>query len=150
MENKISKIAMLILFGVAIVIACLFFFGGNVDDSAEYVEPVFTGLLMGLMYAYVGIAALLVIIAAIYNIALDYQKNPKSALKSVIGVGALVLIMVLSYLCASGEAVNVLGLEEEVSKGTLKMVDMELYTMYALLIIAALGVVFGGFAKKIK
>jgi len=150
MESKISKIAMLVLFGVAIIIAAMFFFGGNVDDSAEYVEPVFTGALMGLMYAYVGIAAVLVIIAAILNIVLDYKRNPKSALKSIAGVGVLVLIMVVSYFVSSGAPVNVLGLEEEVTTSTLKMVDMQLYTMYVLLAIAAILVICGNFAKKLK
>lgn len=58
--------------------------------------------------------------------------------------------MVISYLCSSGAVVNVLGLEEEVSVGTLKMVDMELFTIYTLLVVAFLLMIFGNFAKKLK
>ncbi len=150
MENKISKIAMWVLFGVTIIVAALFFLGGNVDDSAEYVEPVFTNALMMLMYVFIGIATLLVIVAACANIALDFKKDKKNAVKSIAGVGVLFLIMVISYLCSSGAAVNVLGLEEEVSVGTLKMVDMELFTIYTLLLVAFLLMIFGNFAKKLK
>jgi len=150
MENKISKIAMWVLFGVTIIVAALYFLGGNIDDSAEYVEPVFTNALMILMYVFVGIATLLVLAAAIANIALDFKKDKKGAIKSIAGVGALVLVMLISYICSSGAPVSVLGLEEVPTVGTLKMVDMELYTIYVLLIVAFLFMIFGNFAKKLK
>ncbi len=150
MENKISKIAMYVLLGVTIVVACLFFFGGNVDDSAEYVEPVFTNSLLYLTYCFVGIAALLVIIAAVANLATDFRKDAKSALKSVGGVCALVVLFVVSYFVSSGEPVAVLGIEEEVTTATYKMVDAQLYTTYVLLIIAVILMICGNFAKKLK
>ena len=150
MENKISKIAMYVLFGVTIVVACLFFFGGNVDDSAEYVEPVFTNSLLYLTYAFVAIAALLVIVAAVVNLATDFKKDAKSAMKSVGGVCALVVLFVASYFISSGEPVAVLGIEEEVTTATYKMVDAQLYTTYVLLIIAVILMICGNFAKKLK
>ena len=150
MENKISKIAMYVLLGVTIIVACLFFFGGNVDDSAEYVEPVFTNSLLYLTYSFVCIAALLVIVAAFAGLAMDFKKDAKSALKSVGGVCALVLLFVISYFVSSGDPVNVLGLEEEVTTTTYKMVDAQLYTTYVLLIIAAILMICGNFAKKLK
>ena len=143
MENKISKIAMYVLLGVTIVVACLFFFGGNV-------EPVFTNSLLYLTYCFVGIAALLVIIAAVANLATDFRKDAKSALKSVGGVCALVVLFVVSYFVSSGEPVAVLGIEEEVTTATYKMVDAQLYTTYVLLIIAVILMICGNFAKKLK
>lgn len=150
MENKISKIAMYVLLGVTIVVACLFFFGGNVDDSAEYVEPIYTNTLLFLTYAFVGIAALLVVIAALVNLALDFKRDAKSALKSLAGVCALVILFVVSYFVSSGDPVNVLGLEEEITTSTYKMVDAQLYTTYVLLVIAVILMICGNFAKKIK
>lgn len=150
MESKVSKIAMIVLIAVAVIVAGLFYLGGNIDDSAEYVEPIFTGALMGLMYAYVAIAAVLVIIGAVINLILDFQKDSKKALKSIGGVGALILIMVISYFVSSGAPVKLLGDAEEVSTATLKMVDMQLYTIYALVVIACLMVVYGMIAKRIK
>ena len=150
MENKISKIAMYVLLGVTIVVACLFFFGGNVDDSAEYVEPIYTNTLLFLTYAFVGIAALLVVIAALVNLALDFKRDAKSALKALAGVCALVILFVVSYFVSSGDPVNVLGLEEEITTSTYKMVDAQLYTTYVLLVIAVILMICGNFAKKIK
>ncbi|MCQ2336751.1 MAG: hypothetical protein MJ010_06200 [Paludibacteraceae bacterium] len=150
MENKISKISMWVLFGITIIVAALFYLGGYVDVNAEYPEPIFTEQLMWLMYAFVAIAALLVLVAAIANIAMDFRKNPKSAIKSICGVGALILVMIISYCVSSGDAVNVLGLEEEVSTDTLKMVDMQLYTIYVLLVVGIILMICSNFAKKLK
>ncbi|MBO6035033.1 MAG: hypothetical protein J6P34_04170, partial [Paludibacteraceae bacterium] len=71
-------------------------------------------------------------------------------LKSVGGVCALVVLFVVSYFVSSGEPVAVLGLEEEVTTATYKMVDAQLYTTYVLLIIAVILMICGNFAKKLK
>ena len=44
----------------------------------------------------------------------------------------------------------VLGIEEEVTTATYKMVDAQLYTTYVLLIIAVILMICGNFAKKLK
>lgn len=137
---------MWVLFGVTIIVAALFFLGGNVDDSAEYVEPVFTNALMYLMYIFVLLGA----VAAVACFIIHFITKPKEALTILVVLGSVFLLLGITYLFAGGAPVNVLGLEEEISKGTLKMVESELYTMYILLIIAFIAMIGGNFVKNIK
>lgn len=146
MENKISKIAMWVLFGVTIIVAGLFFLGGNVDDSAEYLEPVFTGELMYLMYIFV----LLGTVAAVACFIIHFITKPKEALTILVVLGSVFILLGITYIFASGAPVNVLGLEEVISKGTIKMVESELYTIYILLIIAFVAMIGGNFIKNLK
>ena len=62
MLNKLSSIVLYILFAATIVVSVLFYAGGSIDPSAEYVEPTYTNSLMLLMYAFFAIATIIVLI----------------------------------------------------------------------------------------
>ena len=150
MAARISKYVLYALIAVTVVVAALFFLGGYVDESAEYLEPNFTSSLMYLMYAFVAVATLLVVADAVFGFVRKAVASPKNALRSLIGVGLLAVLLLVTFLFSNGGQVNVLGLDNPPSQTELRLVDMQLYTVYVLLGVSIVAMLFGGFVKKIK
>lgn len=150
MANKISKIVFLVLVALTAVVIGLFYLGGDVDATAEYVEPVYTGALVNLMFGFVALAALAVLVMVGVNFVLKLMADPKKALLSTLGfVGFLVFIGII-YAIAPGEQINILGIDEVPSHTMVKIVDAELYLMYIMTGAALLLMICGSFAKKVK
>ena len=151
MQNKLSTITLYALFAIVVVVSLLFFLGGNIDDSAEYIEPTFTQTFMFLMYGFVAIAACLVIVTQVWQFVTKVKRDPKKALKSVSGIAILAVLLVVTYAMSIGSAVQVIGLEDlDISTTWLKLVDMQLVSIYVLAVIGAFLMVFAIFAKKLQ
>lgn len=149
MLNKLSSIVLYILFAATVVVSLLFYLGGYVDPNAEYVEPVYTNSLMLLMYAFVAIAAVIVIVTQTIQFVKKAISEPKSAIKSILGIALLVVILVVTYFVSDGKQVEVLGVEP-ISEAWIRLVDMQLYSAYVLAGIALVLMAVGGLFKKIK
>ncbi|NLK91730.1 MAG: hypothetical protein GX273_01145, partial [Bacteroidales bacterium] len=63
MLNNLSKITLYVLIGITVVVSVLFFWGGAVDEYAEYIEPNYTQAMMILMYVLFGIAILITLVS---------------------------------------------------------------------------------------
>lgn len=100
-----------------------------------------------LAYALIGIASLGFVGFEIMHLV----KNAADAKVTLAGVGALVLIVVVSYALGSGEF-GYAGVEKYgLTSGNLKMIDGGLYATYLLLGIALLALIADlvlGFVKK--
>ena len=149
MLNKLSSIVLYILFAATVVVSLLFYLGGYVDPNAEYVEPVYTNSLMLLMYAFVAIAAVIVLVTQTIQFVKKAISEPKTAIKSILGIALLVVILVVTYFVSDGKQVEVLGVEP-ISETWIRLVDMQLYSAYILAGIALVLMAIGGVFKKIK
>lgn len=149
MLNKLSSIVLYILFAATVVVSLLFYLGGYVDPNAEYVEPVYTNSLMLLMYAFVAIAAVIVLVTQTIQFVKKAISEPKTAIKSILGIALLVVILVVTYFVSDGKQVEVLGVEP-ISETWIRLVDMQLYSAYILAGIALVLMAVGGVFKKIK
>ena len=149
MLNKLSSIVLYILFAATIVVSVLFYAGGSIDPSAEYVEPTYTNSLMLLMYAFVAIAAVIVLVTQAMQFVKKAISAPKTALKSILGIGLLAVILVVTYFVSDGKQVEVLGVEP-ISETWIRIVDMQLYSAYILVLVALVLMAVGGLFKKIK
>lgn len=149
MLNKLSSIVLYILCAVTVVVGALFYLGGYVDPNAEYVEPKYTESLMWLMYSFVAIAALIVVVDQIWQFVKQAIDSPKKALKSIGGLALVAILLVVTYFLSSGEQISVLGVEP-ISEGAIRLVDMQLYSIYVLVVIGLVLMAIGGLAKKIK
>jgi hypothetical protein len=149
MLNKLSSIVLYILFAATIVVSVLFYAGGSIDPSAEYVEPTYTNSLMLLMYAFFAIAAVIVVVTQAIQFGKKAISAPKAALKSIAGIALLVVLLVVTYFMSDGKQVEVLGVEP-ISETWVRLVDMQLYSAYILSGIALVLMAVGGFFKKIK
>ena len=149
MLNKLSSIVLYILFAATVVVSLLFYLGGYVDPNAEYVEPTYTNSLMLLMYAFFAIAAVIVFITQAMQFVKKAISAPKTALKSILGIGLLAVILVVTYFVSDGKQVEVLGVEP-ISETWIRIVDMQLYSAYILVLVALVLMAVGGLFKKIK
>ena len=149
MLNKLSSIVLYILFAATVVVSLLFYLGGYVDPNAEYVEPVYTNSLMLLMYAFVAIAAVIVLVTQTIQFVKKAISEPKTALKSILGIALLAVILVVTYFVSDGKQVEVLGVEP-ISETWIRLVDMQLYSAYILAGIALVLMAVGSVFKKIK
>ena len=95
------------------------------------------GLIAG--YVLVGLCAL----AAVVMPLIQSLSDPKSLVKSGIGVGALLVIFLITYAMADGNS-------EGTTSGTSKMVGAGLLTMYVFVFLALAGIVYTEISKLIK
>lgn len=95
------------------------------------------GLIAG--YILVGLCA----ITAILLPLIQSFSDPKSLGKSAIGVGALVLLFIITYVMADGNA-------EGASESTSKIVGAGLLTMYGAIFIALGGILYTEISKFLK
>ena len=88
-------------------------------------------------YVLVGVALLSMIIFEIIYMA----KNIKDAKGTLGGIGALILILLLSWAIGSSEFDQKITEKYEMTASGLKMIDAGLFTTYILLGLAALGLI---------
>jgi len=137
---------------IAAVVSVWFFLGGTESvtyNTGDYEQPLATDALIYLMYGFVFISALLVLANAVWQFVSDFRSNAKQALKSVAGVGLLILLCLVAYILADGTPIKILGDETQLSTAWYKAVDAQLIVMYVLAVIALLLMAFGGLVKKI-
>ncbi len=150
MLNNLSKIALYVLIGITIVITALFFWGGEVDAYAEYVEPTYTQALMLLMYVFFVIAIIITIVSQVISFVENSKADKKSAIKPLISVGALVVVLLLAWLFADGSPLQILGIDVQPSEAEIKFVDMQIKAIYLLSSIAIVLMFMSFFTKRIK
>ena len=95
------------------------------------------GLFAG--YVLVGLCALTAIVLPL----IQSFSDPKSLIKSGIGVGALVLVFVVTYAMADGNSTGT-------TTGISKLVGAGLLTMYIATAAAIVGIVYTEISKLIK
>ena len=99
---------------------------------------------------YLGYGLLIVCIAAAVILPLiNALDDPQSLMKSGMGLGALVLIFLLSWAIAGSELLPVytaFGIDEGLSK----FVGGVLTTMYTLALVAIVGIIFTEVSKALK
>ena len=157
MNNKIFKYIkslsyVLLLLGVGV-------FGYFVVASALYPEPATefpvgtVGNAMGvnvmLIYAYVVFAVALVL--AIVFPVINILSNPKGAMRTLVGLVAMIVIFGISYLLASDAPVpNPAENGFFTNAATLKLTDVGLYSAYAIFVIAILVILWGEIRSAVK
>lgn len=103
------------------------------------------------IFLYISYA--LTVLAAIASIAfpiVNAAGDPKSMIKSGIGMGALVVIFVISYLLSGDEYTAYQASEFGITAGLSKFVGGLLTMMYILTGIAIIGIVYTAFSKYTK
>lgn len=146
--KKLSSITLLILMVVSVVMLVLFFMAEveNVQLSNGQYSEVSTFLDPFLYWAYfvVGLGIILLVVFAIKT----FLSDVKSGLSGLIWIAAFFLLLVVCYFASPAEGFErvVNGETEVYTESTMKMIDMWLYSMYALIALTVLLVV--GFGAK--
>ncbi len=100
--KKILRIALWVLMGVSVIFAAVFvaqiYDTNNREILMNATEPI-------LVWTYVLLA--IAAVAAIIFPLIQVVRNPRNALKLLVSVGALGLVILISYLLASGDPIKV-------------------------------------------
>ena len=156
MKMKIQKISgsvLYVMLAITLVILGLFFLGGENPNPIvpDMAQPNYTDSLIYWMYILLAITVLITIAAAIFQFGSNFMDSPKTAIKSLLGLVALVLVMIISWSIGSEQTLAMQGYSgTENVPFWLKLTDMFLYTIYFLMGATVL-LIFGfGIAKKFK
>ena len=135
--NKIiPNIVLAAILAIAVIVCLLFYLGGDVDPTAEILEPVHTNLLLNYTYVLLFLVFLVTVASAVIMFVTKLIADPKSAMIVFIGVGALALLMILTYALGDVTPLNIPGFDGEQTAFDLKLTNMSLYSSYILFGIA--------------
>lgn len=128
MTEKILKIVTIVMFAITVVILGFFIFGGEVPDQI-YTTPVYTASLLNWAY----ILFIIAVVAALIFPIVRLFTRPKQAMKSFIGLGVLVIVVLIAYAMADGTPMNIIGYSgPDNVPSRLIFSDTIIYTMYIL------------------
>ncbi len=155
---KVSYYVLYAMFAAIVVVLGLFYFGGDATGSAVVMgvdpdmwQPAHTDALLYLIYGLLGLAIAVTVIAAVIQFGMALKDNPVNALKSLLGLIALVAVLVIAWIMGSDQPLNIQGYE-----GTdnvpfwLKITDMLLYTIYFLLGATVVAIIVSSIWKKLS
>lgn len=152
MSSKLTKIISIILWvlmGISIILVVLFYFGSVVPgtEGTNMEEPVITELLLQwAKFMTVG-ATVIALGFSIMNLII----NPKALKQSLIMVGVGAVLVVISYLIADDQVLNMPGYEGTQNvASTLKSAGTFLWLAYILSGLAVLAIVYSEVAKYFK
>ena len=139
---------------VSLAIIVLFFFVGfgdtDIYNGNEMRSPMFTDALLYWIYVLTILAVVLVLVFSTSAFAKSLATNPKAAMKSVVGVLAVVLLFVVAYALSSDAPIMVndkpLSTSNDgtpVAASAYILTDVLLYVQYVLFAACALATMFG-------
>lgn len=156
MKMKIQKISgsvLYVMLAITLVILGLFFFGGENPNPIvpEMAQPNYTDPLIYWMYILLAITVVVTIVAAVFQFASNFMNEPKASIRSLLGLLALVIVLIVSWAMGSEQTLSMQGYSgTENVPFWLKLTDMFLYTIYFLMGATVL-LIFGfSIAKKFK
>ncbi len=146
MQEKTRKIVLIASLVVAILagVFAVLFALNQTNDSLF-------GVAAYIMYAIVILSLVAILGFAIWNWAKSFKNDRKSAIKVLGIVVAMVVIFLISWLCASSTDVSeVLLQKNNLSEGASKLVGAACISVYILFGISILAIVYTEVAKLIK
>jgi hypothetical protein len=146
--NKFVNILLWILAIISVGLCAWAFIGcGNLDARSQRAEmmAVIDPMLIW-SYVLVGIAAVLTVFLPVPQLV----ENPKSAAGIAIGILALAVVIIVSYLFASGEQLNFTPGHPAVSENTIKFADVNIISVYIMLFATILVTIGASIANVLK
>ncbi len=98
-----------------------------------------------LSYIFVGVA----LVAAVVLPLVNALKHPAGLVKSLMGVGGLVVLFIIAY-SLSGSEVSAKAIAMGVDDAGSKMIGAGLILFYFVLVVATVGIVFSEISKAFK
>lgn len=146
--HKISNWVFILLIVATIVVFGLFFGVGYDNMEGKYVAPEHTGTLMYFMYAMAAICVLSAVIGAAANTISSFG-GPKGVNKtgvpttaiSIISLVILIGSVIASYTMASAEPLVLPSGKIFDDATLLVLTDTMVYTLYALMVFATIGLI---------
>ena len=142
--NRIVKIVLAV---VGILAAIMWYqLPGRDVPASEAIQSGPMSIMFTLLYALLAVA----VVAALFFTLKNLFANPKSLKKSLLVIGAFLVVVLISYMLSSGTDVSI---EEMANRGvattesTIKNIGMGLNVFFLLVIIAIASMAWGGLRK---
>ena len=136
-----KKILSLIKYTLLIICVITLVLVGVMAENYEGVS-----IMLTWMYILLGIAILVAVIGPLFNLL----QNPQAAVRSLLGIGIVIVVLVIAYAMSSAEpVVNPAGGYFD-KPGELLLTDTGLYTTYFALVAAVVIAVVGEIRSSIK
>lgn len=138
---------------VSAVIFVVFAVGGNDEPyKGELWNPHYTGLLLNWIYVLFGITIAALVVFALGQFISRFKHDSKKAL---VGLGVLVVFAVLliaTYSLGSSQALPIINADSAKHNVPfwLKVTDMWIYSIYFLMLLVVVGVVWGSVKRMIS
>ncbi|NLI35213.1 MAG: hypothetical protein GX416_01665 [Bacteroidales bacterium] len=138
---KVSNFTLWIILGVSLIIALLFYCGGEVPEAQRIVydlpQPSFTDLFIGWVFVLLALAFISIIFLEIYKYAVSDEKSSVLHTVSFTGACGLLFLLFLTWIVGDGDTLNVPGYVGSYNNSFwLKVGDMWLYSISILIVIA--------------
>lgn len=154
--SRISRWTLYALTSVTIVLIALFFFGGNVLPENQYAElvgiaePSFTNGLLYWIYILLGITVFALFAFSIMGFINGFRHNRKRAINSLLTLVVFAVLLIIAYTIGDGTPLNILGYEgPDNVPAMLKLTDMWIYSVYILMTLTILAMLFSPLIKRI-
>ncbi|MCK9324377.1 MAG: hypothetical protein M0P69_02680 [Bacteroidales bacterium] len=150
---RIGQYFFYLLMAVCVVLIVLFYLSNqntNPDDSIAK-QMVDFGPMMDIMIYWVYILLGIAILAAVGIPLVGMITNPKRGLKTLISVVILGVILFAAYQLGSGEELELAGYSgPDNIYSRLKLTDMVIFSVYALLGVSILSLLYSSVSKLLK
>ena len=154
--SRISRWTLYAITGVTIVLIALFFLAGNVlpenqiPELVGKLEPNFTDALLYWVYILLGITILSLIVFSVFGFINNFKYNKRGAMNSFIILAVFAVLLVVAYTIGDGTPLNILGYEGTDNVPVmLKMTDMFIYSVYILMSLSILAMLFSPLIKRV-
>ena len=153
---KISYYILYAIFAVIFVVVALFFGGGSADGDAAMPgvdpslwQPAYTDALLFLMYALLAVALLVSLVAIISRFVSALKENTRNALRVLGGFVLLLVVLAVTWVTGDETPLNIPGYDgADNVPFWLKTADMFLYSIYTLLAVAVIAIIFSAIKKR--
>jgi len=145
--SKILRIVLLVLLLISVVFTVMFYAGPTVMVGSHE-APIYTESFLVWAYALAGIAVLMSVIFPLFQMV----TNPAKAKKSILGIVLLGAVILVAYLIAGDTPLGITNpdLVHFDVPSTLKQVGTGIQSMYLLIGLAVISILFTEVAKIFK
>lgn len=155
--HKTSKMVLYITIGITLIVLAMFFLGGNVSAENQLPqvvglqEPRNTDILIYWTYALLFATIVTLLLFAISGFFSTLKTNRKGAIESLLVLLAMLALFGITYTIGSGTPLNIVGYTgPDNVPGTLKMTDMWIFSIYVMLALVILSILFAPLLSKSK
>lgn len=153
--KSIPKISLLVLAILSVLIGIIFYVGGTSGSleagTDSFDIPAYTDFLLIWSYVLVILSVVLALALVVLNFISKMKNKATSSMKPLIAIGVLGIVLLITFLIGSKEAVQIIGYEGTDNVGFwAQFSDMCLYSIYTLTIGAFLTIIAVNVFKQIK
>lgn len=144
--SKILNIVLYLILAVTLVFAALFYFGGEIEGET-YPTPAYTESFLNWAKLLVFLTAGITLLAEVFNLI----THPKNAVRTLISMGLLLVIVLISYGLADTTPLQIIGYQgADNVPSMLAMAGTMLYGMYILFGVAVLAILYAELSRLFK